>query len=122
MTGKGFVTPKDIEDASKKAIPLMIQIIKGNWDAAHAELNKLRGTQYSECVDLSCLPEETRLSLPLIEIGLSVKTCNGLEKDGITTVRHLLSETPHSLIERRNVGVSTLQSIYECLGKIGFHQ
>ena len=65
---------------------------------------------------------DDRLELPLAEIGLSVRTVNCLEDESIFTVKDLLACTPQRLLEIPNFGVTTLQSVYEALEKVGFHR
>ena len=65
---------------------------------------------------------DDRLELSLAEIGIAVRTVNCLEEVGIFTVRDSLNCTPERLLEIPNLGVLTLETIYEALAKIGFHR
>lgn len=65
---------------------------------------------------------DDRLELPLAEMELSVRTVNCLEDESIFTVKDLLACTPERLLEIPNLGVRTLQLVYEALEKVGFHR
>lgn len=61
-----------------------------------------------------------RLEMSAAEIGLSVRTTNRLEEEGIFTVEDLLNTTPKDLLNISNFGEKTLDEIYKALEKIGF--
>jgi DNA-directed RNA polymerase subunit alpha len=63
---------------------------------------------------------DDRLGLSLAESGLCVRTVNCLEDEGIFTVEDLLKCTPERLLRIRNLGGTTLGTIYEVLEKLGF--
>lgn len=63
-----------------------------------------------------------RLNLHLSEIGLSVRTTNTLENEGILTVGQLLQCTRDELLSIANVGGKTLDEVFSCLATIGFYQ
>ena len=65
---------------------------------------------------------DNRLALSLSEIDLSVRTVNFLEEEGIYTVGDLLECTADRVLGIKNVGLTTLESIYDALAKIGFHR
>ncbi len=65
---------------------------------------------------------DDRLALSLSEIDLPVRTVNFLEEDGIFTVGDLLDCTADRILKIKNVGLTTLESIYVALEKIGFHR
>jgi len=65
---------------------------------------------------------DNRLALSLSEIDLSLRTVNFLEEAGIFTVGDLLDCTADRLLKIKNVGLTTLESIYDALEKIGFHR
>jgi len=63
-----------------------------------------------------------RLHLSLAQIGLSVRTTNCLEEQGIFTVRDLLQTEPERLLSISNFGEKTLEEVYQALEKYGFHR
>ena len=65
---------------------------------------------------------DDRLALSLSEIDLAVRTVNFLEDNGIFTVGDLLHSTADRLLKIKNIGLTTLESIYVALEKIGFHR
>jgi len=65
---------------------------------------------------------DDRLALSLSEIDLSVRTVNFLEEASIFTVGDLLNCTVDRILGIKNIGLTTLQTIYDALAKIGFHQ
>jgi len=60
-----------------------------------------------------------RLELSLAEIDLDVRTVNGLEQAGIYTVGDLLQRSREQLLDMRNFGEKTLNSICTALENIG---
>jgi DNA-directed RNA polymerase alpha subunit len=65
---------------------------------------------------------DDRLALSLSEIDLSVRTVNVLEEDGIFTVGDLLDCPVDRILGIKNIGLTTLKTIYDALAKRGFHQ
>ncbi len=65
---------------------------------------------------------DDRLDLRLAEIDLAVRTVNGLEEEGIFTVRDLLSCQPERLLAIPNFAEKTLETVFAALEKIGFHR
>ena len=65
---------------------------------------------------------DDRLDLSLSEIDLSVRTVNFLEEAGIYTVGDLLDCKVDRILGIKNIALTTLQTIYDALAKIGFHQ
>jgi DNA-directed RNA polymerase subunit alpha len=63
-----------------------------------------------------------RLEMSTAEIGLSVRTTNCLEEEGIFTVRDLLNSTPAKLLSIANFGEKTLEEVYKSLEKFGFYR
>ena len=63
---------------------------------------------------------QERLELSPAEIGLTVRTTNILEEDGIFTVRELLSRTQAELFALANFGERTLEEVYAALERFGF--
>ena len=72
-------------------------------------------------------PEEVRqremaekLSLSLAEIGLSVRTTNCLNEQGIATVADLLKQRRQTLLNIPNFGAKTLDEVFKALERLGF--
>ena len=63
-----------------------------------------------------------RLGLNTSEIGLSVRTTNCLEEQGIFTVEHLLHCSRDELLGISNFGEKTLDEVYFALEKLGFYR
>jgi DNA-directed RNA polymerase alpha subunit len=63
---------------------------------------------------------DERLEMSLSELDMSVRTVNFLEDDGIFTVLDLLNCTVDRLLGIKNVGPTTIKSIFVALAKIGF--
>ena len=66
--------------------------------------------------------QKERLHLSLAQVGLSVRTTNCLEEQGIFTVRDLLQTEPERLLSISNFGEKTLEEVYQALAEIGFHR
>lgn len=62
---------------------------------------------------------ESKLSMSLGELALSVRAMNCLETENINTVRELVSRTEDSLLEVRNFGETTLNEVKEKLNQLG---
>ena len=63
-----------------------------------------------------------KLELNTSEIGLSVRTTNCLEEQGIFTVEHLLHCSREDLLAISNFGEKTLEEVYFALEKLGFYR
>ena len=63
-----------------------------------------------------------RLDMSTAEIGLSVRTTNCLEEQGIFTVGDLLKRTPADLLSISNFGEKTLDEVYKALEEFGFYR
>jgi len=63
-----------------------------------------------------------RLEMSTAEIGLSVRTTNCLEEQGIFTVGDLLKRKPEDLLAISNFGEKTLEEVYKSLEGIGFYR
>ena len=61
-----------------------------------------------------------KLSMNTSEIGLSVRTTNCLEEQGIFTVENLLHCSREELLGISNFGEKTLEEVYQSLEKLGF--
>ena len=55
-------------------------------------------------------------------LGLSVRTINGLEEQGIFTIRELLGATRKDLLAIANVGDKTIEEIFTVLEAVDFYQ
>jgi len=64
---------------------------------------------------------ESRLSMRMSELNLSVRANNCLESEGINTVRQLVVMTEDQLLEFRNFGDTTLTEVKDKLLRIGLH-
>ncbi len=62
---------------------------------------------------------ESKLSMSLADLALSVRAMNCLETENINTVRDLVIRTEDSLLEVRNFGETTLNEVKEKLTAIG---
>ena len=62
---------------------------------------------------------ESRLSLTLADLKLSVRATNCLESENILTVRDLVTKTEDQLLEVRNFGETTLNEVREKLTELG---
>ena len=63
-----------------------------------------------------------KLELNTSEIGLSVRTTNCLEEQGIFTVEHLLHCSREDLLAISNFGEKTLEEVFLALEKLGFYR
>ena len=64
---------------------------------------------------------ESKLSMSLAELKLSVRATNCLESENIASVRDLVQRTEDQLLDVRNFGETTLQEVKEKLTEIGLH-
>lgn len=65
---------------------------------------------------------EKKLELSTAEIGLSVRTTNCLDEQGICTVGDLLGCRREDLLGISNFGEKTLEEVYKALEKLGFYR
>ncbi len=65
---------------------------------------------------------EKKLELSTAEIGLSVRTTNCLDEQGICTVRDLLSCRRDDLLCIANFGEKTLEEVYQALETLGLYR
>ena len=63
-----------------------------------------------------------KLELNTSEIGLTVRTTNCLEEQGIFTVEHLLHCSREELLGISNFGEKTLEEVFYALEKLGFYR
>jgi DNA-directed RNA polymerase subunit alpha len=63
---------------------------------------------------------QEKLDLSMAEIGLSVRTTNCLDDQGISTVGELLKCTRADLLSIPNFGEKTLEEVFNALEKLGF--
>ena len=61
-----------------------------------------------------------KLAMSTAEIGLSVRTTNCLDEQGITTVEDLLRCKRADLMAIQNFGEKTLEEVYAALERLGF--
>jgi len=64
-------------------------------------------------------PLESRLSMLVSDLRLSLRASNCLEVEGIQTLKDLVSKTREEVLELRNAGDTTLQEIEEKLSDLG---
>jgi DNA-directed RNA polymerase subunit alpha len=62
---------------------------------------------------------ESKLSMTLAELKLSVRAMNCLESENINSVRDLVSRNEDQLLEVRNFGETTLKEVKEKLSELG---
>lgn len=65
---------------------------------------------------------ERKLQMRLSELGLSVRTTNCLEEQGLETIGDLLKCPREELLTFTNFGEKTLVDVYAALAKLGFHR
>jgi DNA-directed RNA polymerase subunit alpha len=64
---------------------------------------------------------ESKLSMSLSELNLSVRASNCLESENIMTVRDLVTRSEDQLLEVRNFGETTLSEVQHKLRELGLH-
>ncbi len=64
---------------------------------------------------------DTKLSMSLAELKLSVRAMNCLESENIHTVRDLVQKTEDQLLEVRNFGDTTLNEVRDKLHELGLY-
>jgi DNA-directed RNA polymerase subunit alpha len=64
---------------------------------------------------------ESKLTLPISELNLSVRASNCLESENIMTVRDLVTRSEDALLEVRNFGETTLTEVRNKLRDLGLH-
>jgi DNA-directed RNA polymerase subunit alpha len=64
---------------------------------------------------------ESKLSMSLAELKLSVRAMNCLESENIHTVRDLVQKTEDQLLEVRNFGETTLSEVKDKLHELGLY-
>lgn len=63
---------------------------------------------------------EKKLAMSLSELGLSVRTTNCLEEQGLATIGDLLGCSRDELLTFTNFGEKTLVDVYKALERLGF--
>ncbi len=63
---------------------------------------------------------QEKLDLSMAEIGLSVRTTNCLDEQGVSTVGELLKCKRSDLLSIPNFGEKTLEEVFNALEKLGF--
>jgi DNA-directed RNA polymerase subunit alpha len=72
--------------------------------------------------EIAKLSDEEKLRAPLADLGLSVRTTNTLEEEGIFLVRELLDRRRQTLERLSNVGDKTMEEIFDRLERFGFYR
>ena len=65
---------------------------------------------------------EKKLEWSTAELGLSVRTTNCLDEQGISTIGDLLACRREDLLLIANFGEKTLEDVYKALEKLGFYR
>ena len=65
---------------------------------------------------------EKKLEWSTAELGLSVRTTNCLDEQGICTIGDLLGSKRDDLLRIPNFGEKTLEDVYRALEKLGFYR
>ena len=65
---------------------------------------------------------EKKLEWSTAELGLSVRTTNCLDEQGICTIGDLLSCRREDLLQIANFGEKTLEDVFRALEKLGFYR
>jgi len=65
---------------------------------------------------------EKKLEWSTAELGLSVRTTNCLDEQGICTIGDLLACQREDLLRIANFGEKTLEDVYRALEKLGFYR
>jgi len=65
---------------------------------------------------------EKKLEWSTAELGLSVRTTNCLDEQGICTIGDLLACRREDLLRISNFGEKTLEDVYQALEKMGFYR
>ena len=65
---------------------------------------------------------EKKLEWSTAELGLSVRTTNCLDEQGICTIGDLLACRRDDLLKIANFGEKTLEDVYNALEKLGFYR
>jgi DNA-directed RNA polymerase subunit alpha len=65
---------------------------------------------------------EKKLELSTAELGLSVRTTNCLDEQGICTIGDLLACRREDLLRISNFGEKTLEDVYKALERLGFYR
>jgi DNA-directed RNA polymerase subunit alpha len=65
---------------------------------------------------------EKKLEWSTAELGLSVRTTNCLDEQGISTIGDLLACRREDLLQIANFGEKTLDDVYKALEKLGFYR
>ncbi|MDR0328607.1 MAG: hypothetical protein LBI05_09970 [Planctomycetaceae bacterium] len=65
---------------------------------------------------------EKKLEWSTAELGLSVRTTNCLDEQGICTIGDLLACRREDLLQIANFGEKTLEDVYKALERLGFYR
>ncbi|HEX4147964.1 MAG TPA: DNA-directed RNA polymerase subunit alpha, partial [Pirellulales bacterium] len=86
----------------------------------YAELgSQVHGDGRTSTVGSSDMAIDSKLSMPLADLNLSVRAGNCLLSENILTVRDLVSRSQDQLLEVRNFGETTLNEVKEKLAELG---
>lgn len=72
--------------------------------------------------DIEAMELQRKLEMSTAEMGLSVRTTNCLDEQGISTVEDLLKCRRADLLGIPNFGEKTLEEVYLALEKLGFYR
>ncbi len=72
--------------------------------------------------EIEALERQKKLQMSTAEIGLSVRTTNCLDDQGISTVEDLLKCRRADLLGIPNFGEKTLEEVYKALENLGFYR
>ena len=72
--------------------------------------------------DIEAMELQRKLEMSTAEMGLSVRTTNCLDDQGISTVEDLLKCRRADLLKIPNFGEKTLEEVYLALEKLGFYR
>jgi len=65
---------------------------------------------------------EKKLEWSTAELGLSVRTTNCLDEQGISTIGDLLASQREDLLRIPNFGEKTLEDVFRALERLGFYR
>ena len=72
--------------------------------------------------EIAAQERQSKLQMSTAEIGLSVRTTNCLDEQGISTVEELLRCRRAELLAIPNFGEKTLEEVYKALEALGFYR
>jgi len=102
-------------DAVSRSADLLVQQFMPFVNLVHA--SQTRVEQKTVAATIS----DEKLSMPVEELDLSVRTMNSLRRGGITTVGELVSKGEKDLLSLRNFGQKSRQEVEEKLKSLGLN-